>query len=310
VTLDAPMTAGQINFDSPIGYTLAGANAITLDVISGATAIAVSAGSHTIYAPVTLADNLSVTVVPGSMLIFSGTVTATGKTITKSGGGAIQMENVKAAGLNVNAGLVRITAKQQANSAAGFSQIQALSITNGAQLDLTNNSMQIDTSGPVAALLGTVRGHLASGRIISSSADATHRLGYGPQASSVLLKFTYAGDADLDGDADGVDIGSWATNFTGELGGGASATMNWSQGDWDYDGDVDGVDAGLWATAFTGELGGGGLVLHVEAPLSRGAAEALAKLGVTMVPEPGIGLLIAASCPALAVTGRRRRRTP
>jgi hypothetical protein len=64
------------------------------------------------------------------------------------------------------------------------------------------------------------------------------------------------GDADGDGDVDGVDIGIWAANFTGELGG--TGTMTWSQGDWDMDGDVDGVDAGLWSKNFTGELGRSG----------------------------------------------------
>src|SRR5262249_59057232 len=73
-------------------------------------------------------------------------------------------------------------------------------------------------------------------------------------SESLLVRYTYPGDADLDGDADGVDIGRWATNFTGELGG--TGSMVWTQGDWDYDGDVDGVDAGLWAQSFTGELGG------------------------------------------------------
>jgi hypothetical protein len=82
--------------------------------------------------------------------------------------------------------------------------------------------------------------------------------GVSVDSTSLLIKYTYAGDSDFDGDADGVDIGNWATGFTGELGG-MDATKTWHQGDWDYDGDVDGVDAGLWAVAFTGELGGGGL---------------------------------------------------
>src|SRR5262249_377192 len=122
-----------------------------------------------------------------------------------------------------------------------------------------------------------------------------------------------AGDANLDGDADGVDIGTWATNFTGELGGSATATFGWTQGDWDYDGDVDGVDAGLWATAFTGELGGAGLssVVVNDPTLSPQAAQIRAGMGVTVVPEPGS----AAACLAFAIvfgltgsTFRARRR--
>jgi hypothetical protein len=157
----------------------------------------------------------------------------------------------------------------------------ALSIDLNSKLDLNDNALILDYTG--ASPASAVRDYLVSGRnggawngsgITSSAAAAPRRaLGYAdnntlatPRAifvgqsvdsTSILIKFTYAGDADLDGDADGVDIGTWATHFTGELGG-AGAKV-WADGDWDYDGDVDGVDAGLWAQAFTGELGGGGL---------------------------------------------------
>src|SRR4029079_4840215 len=116
-----------------------------------------------------------------------------------------------------------------------------------------------------------VRQMLRFGYLTSSSATATTRLGYGDNTvlgkstfsgksvdpTSVLVKYTYAGDSDLDGDADGVDIGRWAAHFTCELVGMGSSS--WTEGDWYYDGDVDGIDAGLWAASFTGELGGNGL---------------------------------------------------
>jgi len=122
------------------------------------------------------------------------------------------------------------------------------------------------------------------------------------------VKYTYYGDADLDGDADGVDIGKWAVNFTGELGGGASATKGWSQGDWDYDGDVDGVDAGLWATDFTGELGGDGLgALVLDLPnINPDAAAILRGMGITVIPEPAAAALLA-GC-GMSILGLRRRR--
>jgi hypothetical protein len=159
-------------------------------------------------------------------------------------------------------------------------KVRSLSITGPGTLDLSDNDMIIDYTAPVGTLVTQVRQHLQAGRLFSSSATAKTRLGYAdnnafatPKSTfsgqsvdptSVLIKYTYAGDADLDGDADGVDIGKWATSFTGELAGGASATKVWTQGDWDYDGDVDGADAGLWSTAFTGELGGGGLATGVK----------------------------------------------
>jgi len=146
--------------------------------------------------------------------------------------------------------------------------VTSLDIASGGKLDLSDNNAVIDYTGPVGSRLNDLRKFLRDGRLTFSTADPKRRLGYADNAvlhrsdfagqgvdfSSVLIRYTTAGDADLDGDTDGVDIGAWATNFTGELGGTGSKT--WAQGDWDYDGDVDGADAGLWAQAFTGETGG------------------------------------------------------
>jgi hypothetical protein len=117
--------------------------------------------------------------------------------------------------------------------------------------------------------------------------------------TSVLVRYTYFGDGDLDGDVYLEDVGPWAVNFTGELGGSAAATKVWNEGDWDYDGDVDLDDVGKWSTNFTGELGGTGLgaaVLSIDASgLHPTALGVLQGLGVTLVPEPstaaGLALL-------------------
>ncbi|HEY7087065.1 MAG TPA: hypothetical protein VH518_03185, partial [Tepidisphaeraceae bacterium] len=125
--------------------------------------------------------------------------------------------------------------------------------------------------------------------------------------NSILVKYTYTGDADLDGDVDGVDIGAWAINFTGELGG--TGTKVWIQGDWDYDGDVDGVDAGLWAQNFTGELGGGGFASIVvnDPDITAGAAAILRGMGITVVPEPTFVAPAAALFLGLRLTSRQRK---
>src|SRR5207248_288204 len=54
VTVDSPQTVGSINFSSPITYNIAGSSTLTLDVSTGSTSINVTAGSHTIAAPLAL----------------------------------------------------------------------------------------------------------------------------------------------------------------------------------------------------------------------------------------------------------------
>jgi hypothetical protein len=107
------------------------------------------------------------------------------------------------------------------------------------------------------------------------------------------------GDADLDGDVDGNDVGVWAVNFTGS---GGSTSKTWDQGDWDYDGDVDGNDVGHWAVNFTGS-GGGVLNIPDAAP---GAIAMLEAMGFTVVPEP-TGAAFALGTLACVAMRRRRR---
>jgi hypothetical protein len=127
-------------------------------------------------------------------------------------------------------------------------------------------------------------------------------------ADDTVIKYTYQGDGDLDGDADGDDISRWAVNFTGDLGGDGPVT--WTGGDWDFDGDADGDDAGFWAVNFTGSLvpgSPGSLTVDVPAAISPEAAAILSNLGfsVNVVPEPAALSLLAAA--GLFVARRRRK---
>ena len=52
VTVDIPVSVGQIFFNNANAYTIAGSNTISLDAMSGVAQINVTSGSHTISAPV------------------------------------------------------------------------------------------------------------------------------------------------------------------------------------------------------------------------------------------------------------------
>jgi hypothetical protein len=309
VNIDTPLSVKTINFDSPFRYTLAGTNTLTIDS-SGAGAINVISGNHTISAPMSLARNTTVTVtLAASTLTISGNFTASaGVTLTKSGAGVLEISRAQSDGLSIGQGTVRLLA-----NAGNASKVQTLSITSGAALDMTNNSLVIDYTG--ATVLPAVQAQLATGfhsgdwvgaGIISSRAAAiaadlgnAHKtaLGYAdasalfstfPQtfngqsidATSVLIRYTYTGDANLDGKVNALDFNALATGF------GTGST--WVSGDFNYDGTINSLDFAALAANYNLALPGPALG--------------------SLVPEPA--LLLGAVAPALLSTRRRRLHQP
>jgi hypothetical protein len=98
-------------------------------------------------------------------------------------------------------------------------------------------------------------------------------------ATSVLIRYTYAGDSNLNGTVDLTDFTYLAANFNG-------SGKTWLQGDYNYDGNVDLTDFTYLAANFNQSL---------PAPT----------LGAP-VPEPGFSLTL--SLTSLAFARRRRRR--
>jgi hypothetical protein len=316
ITVDSDVTAGTINFDNVNRYTLAGPGRINMQVSVGQAQINLSNGSHTIAAPMTLLNDTAVTVwQASSRLTISNDVTATGKAISKLGAGALEMKNVRAGTLSIGGGTVMITAN---GTTSGTSRVGALSIDStpaaNTHLDLANNSMIIDYAG--TSPLSTIQSYLqlgyangawnGAGGINSSAADSTtfalgladnHALnlsnfaGLVVNANDVLIKFTYYGDANLDGKVNATDLGALATHWqqTGAV---------WTGGDFNYDGSVDIRD--LYLLAHNWKQG-------VGAPLGTSLDQVLASFGLpdVSVPEPAMaGMLI----PMLLMTRRNSRQ--
>jgi hypothetical protein len=171
--------------------------------------------------------------------------------------------------------------------------------------DLATDALAVDYTGP--SPIASIRSFLVSGRGTGSwngtglastdagSSNGKYALGYaealevigaggGPfgnlvvDDSSVLVKFTYAGDANLDGKVDVADLGRLATHWQG--------AGDWSGGDFDYNGVVNVADLGLlatnWQAGVGNPLGPGSLIDSIE---SFG-------LPASIVPEPSAFTLL------------------
>ncbi len=293
VYTNAPVTVAGIKFDNAHSYVITGAGSLTIDNGSGAGSIEVAQGGHKIALPLTFASDSAVTVASGAgLLISDATTIKAGKTVTKNGNVVIQ------APLTLEAGASLVLASGPTTA------FGAPSLGTGAKIDVKTNSMTVDYRGQ-ASPAATIKAQLASGYasgawngegINTSSAVANQTaLGWKDDAASqsILVKYTYYGDANLDGQVDISDLGALATAW--------QTSAVWSQGDFDYSGFVDISDLGKLATNWQ---------LGVGNPLGPSFDEALASVGLAgvSVPEPTmLGLL--GLCLAGVSTRRFRRGT-
>jgi hypothetical protein len=152
---------------------------------------------------------------------------------------------------------------------------------------------------------GTWTGTNASNSVITSStaaADTSHLTAVGlatnlgtfegnsVAASDVLIKYTYYGDANLDGHVDGSDY-SLIDNAV--LMGGLTG---WQNGDFNYDGFINGSDYTLIDNAFNTQ--GADIAVQLAAPAAQLSGTA------SPVPEPASLALIGVAVAGLL--GRRR----
>lgn len=308
IFVDGAKTVGMLAFDSSGQYTLSGGS-ITLSGLAGQAAIYLAAGSHQINAPLYLSNDTTVSTIAASQTLTLTNLKPSSVQITKAGAGAMVVNNIRSAGLNVKEGAVRVTANGASSST---SRMQALTLAGQtdawtAKLDLADNFLVIDYPGasPLATIQNQIKSGAASGwtgnGITSASAAAVaadgsnlHKTALGfAEASAVqlgnfgvenivgdalLVRYTLAGDANLDGLVNALDFNALAAHF-----GDASGT--WVGGDFNYDGSVSTSDFDAISTNFNSVLPGPALG--------------------SVVPEPSACLLlIAAMLPARR--GRRR----
>jgi hypothetical protein len=246
---------------------------------------------------------------------------------------------VSLAGLSLTTGQVSTVAAPASHANRTFLELGLLAFTGTTnswqgQLDLTSNDLDVE-NGSLANITNQVKTGFNGGAwngqgIISSTAaaDTTHLTtlgvivnndgsghalygtgttlgtfdGQSPGLNDVLAKFTYYGDANLDGAVDGSDYTKIDAGFNADKIVPGLLT-GWYSGDFNYDSKIDGSDYTLIDNAFNSQ----GATLGSN-PLALVATETAQIAGASSaVPEPGslgiIGLSIAGLLP------RRRRRS-
>lgn len=263
--------------------------------------------------------------VVNSAFVKAGTYNVTGThvvydvtagTTNVSAGAVLVANSINGTTLNVaDGGIAKVN---------GPSKLQTLSILGTGQLDLGTNSLVLDYTGATPAI--AVRALLLSGRnsgtwdasgLVSSMAgpDGRTALGYVEasdllglsgdatvvwsgqvvDATSLLIEYTWYGDANLDGRVDGDDFALLDRGRAKGLGG-------WANGDFNYDG---AIDAGDYLLADSGYAWQGGSLSPAflaarEAEFGAGYVKEL----LAVAPEPGGVVLMMAG--AVAGLGRRR----
>ena len=324
VTYSGTIAVGTLNFDSAHSYSIvpSGAAQLNLDVASGNAAINVASGNHSV-AGVLLQDPTVVNIVQPSSTLTLG-IAATPQPITKQGQGTLTLNRLTSGAVTVSGGTVALNAN---GGPTGTSKVASLSIAAGAKLDLANNDMVVAntpvggkvgdnyvgltglivqasafdtwtglgiTSSAAAAAPGVTTLGIGSGEaILGLSAGQTAMWsGQTVGASDALIAYTYAGDANLDGQIDAADYGvlDYFIQVPGASG--------YANGDFNYDGFIDAADYGVIDNN-----------IQVQGPpLVTGSSDsgAAAMLGsVAAVPEPAALSLVAF---ASALLARRRRR--
>ncbi|HRK29637.1 MAG TPA: PEP-CTERM sorting domain-containing protein [Tepidisphaeraceae bacterium] len=306
VTMDADQTVGAILFDSAQPYTISpdGLGQGTFQMATRYLFNEVTSlqGNHTINSPINLYNDLVASAAAGANVSMTGQVVDLSPIgtlgLTKTGLGSVGMLNLRLFNVTINEGTLRVLPGPTNNSPDSASSVFNLAIAGTpsapeGRLDLTNNALVLDYSGP--SNINEVRQLLQAGAsggngIGSSSANALFRLGYAEgsllggsfagqflDGSTVVIALLVAGDANFSGGVNLDDFTALAASF------GSNGAV-WTNGDFNYDGSVNLDDFTILAANF-GQSGG---------DIARGA-----------VPEPASLGLIAGAIAALA--GRRRR---
>jgi autotransporter-associated beta strand protein len=304
-TINVPVTlSAGLNINTAAGSSLTIGGSVNGNV----GALTVTAGSSLIVSP---SGVLNVPVISAGSLTFANN--STGSTYLSR----------TLPSLNLGGGAVTLAAGSQ--TTRQLLDIGSSGLSGTGSIDLTNNDLLLQGGGAsglqqITALIkqgyGTNGSWQGSGGITSSAAaaDPTKLTALGvilnqslldplkplynsfdsapSSEGDILVKYTYYGDADLNGVVDGTDYSRIDNGYLNKLSG-------WVNGDFNYDGVVDGSDYTLIDNAFNSQ--GSPLAAEIAAPTAEVAGSGVS----SAVPEPGTFGLIGIGL--VGLLGRRKR---
>ena len=318
------------------GTPAAGTSTVVLGSSTGSTAFSVGADNTSTTYSGSIADfntaggELGTVIKTGTgNLTLSGINTYTGGTNVSAG--TLTVSGLTALPAKSDLLIGSSATVAVANVSGGIYALNLNTLTNNGLLDLGGNAAVIHTGSSLGTLLTQINSAFASGAWNGTSgitstaaeADTAHLTAVGyivnndgsgnalygtslgiastfdgvtPALNDLLVKYTYYGDANLDGKVDSSDYSRIDANFA------AGGTLSgWYNGDFNYDGVVNGSDYTLIDNAFNSQ--GAHLSDSIASPLASSTAEIA---GVAAVPEPATLSLLGFA--TVGLLGSRRRR--
>jgi fibronectin-binding autotransporter adhesin len=298
------VNGGTLSLNSPIASVVG--TGVSASTATGTTLqLAGPASSLNSTVNVTNVGTLSVTGTAQSVGNISGagstTVSSAGNSTTPS----LIAKDIDQTALTINNGAyVRI-----APSGTSTSVVTALTVGTTANLDISDNDVVINNPTPVAAAssltavatavnAGFVSG--GNGIVTTTTGTGLETVGFGLNSflsfptfngvtvndDSVLIKYTYFGDSNLDGFVTDDDLGYFLAGY------GSDVSANpWVLGDYNHDGFTTDDDLGFFLAAY-------------------GSTPGLAGGGIQAIPEPStlvLGTLVGLGLGALSLRRRRAK---
>ncbi len=271
--------------------------------VSGSAALSKD-GAGTLVVSGTNTYNGGTSVTSGTLQVANALSLPVGHDLTITGAGSVVALSsgltsaVKIGGLSIDAGSATPLASLDLanNELIVSSALESLTVIRGQILSAYSGGLW--TGAGITSSTAAASGHGNTAIGFASNADSGMGLtsfgGVAVDPSSLLLRYTVLGDANLDGKVDIADFLLLRHNF------GLTSNASWDQGDFDYDGKIDITDFMILRAHF-----GASLAATPAAAAQWMAVPAIAEFQAVPEPEP-IELMIVAGLTLGA--GRMARR--